>query len=271
MALRGGTASGGAIEDVERVCYTGSSGSIGQFMPEGPQALVTRLESSSDEMVAELRSLPMQPRALIHLAGVSVVRTCDENPEMARAINVEGALKWYEAAARVAIEHFVQVSTSHVYGRPRDDKPLRVDSPADPVTVYGKTKLEAERELLRREGRPGVTIARVFSVLSKAMREGYLLTSLHERARNRDFSPIPGFFNVRDFLSAEEVCEKLLRVAMNPGLPSIVLICSGRGQRVCDIARTVFEGYGLEFGRIQNAADARADITRIVGEPTPLD
>jgi nucleoside-diphosphate-sugar epimerase len=240
-------------------------------MPEGPLALLTRLESTSNEMVAELRNLPRQPRALIHLAGMSVVKACDENPELARAINVEGALKWYEAAGRVGIEHFVQVSTSHVYGRPRDDRPLRVDSPVDPVTVYGKTKLESESELLGRNGRPKVTIARVFSVLSKAMREGYLLTSLHKRARSRDFSPIPGFSNVRDFLWAEEVCERLLKVAKNPGLPSIVLICSGRGQKVCDIARTVFEEYGLEFSKIQHAADARDGITRIVGVPTPLD
>ena len=240
-------------------------------MPEEPQALFTRLESTRDEKVAELRSLPRRPRALIHLAGMSVVRTCDENPERARALNVEGALKWYEAAGRAGIEHFVQVSTSHVYGRPRDDSPLLVDSPTDPVNVYGETKLEAERELFKREGPPKVTIARVFSVLSKAMREGYLLTSLHKRARKRDFSPIPGFFNVRDFLWAEEVCARLLRVARNPNLPSVVLVCSGKGQRVCDIARTVFDGYGLDFSKIRIAADARDAITKIVGAPSPLD
>jgi nucleoside-diphosphate-sugar epimerase len=72
------------------------------------------------------------------------------------------------------------------------------------------------------------------------MRPGYLYANLERRASERDFSPLLGYKNVRDFISAEVVCGQLMRLAQKPGsCMGIFHICSGKPMSVRDLALEV--------------------------------
>ncbi len=250
---------------------TGSTGNIGRYL-SGFNPLKTRLEDSIANMKAELQSIG-EIQSFLHLAAMGLASDCEKNPEKARELNVEGARKWFTAAAQSGVRRFVFASTSHVYGQPKEQKPVSINAPTQPLNVYGRTKLEAEnvlRELAREFPRTELVIVRFFSVLSPSMRPGYLLTGLHQRAQRRDFSPIPGLSYVRDFIEVEDVARTLTEIVNRPQIPPLINICSGRPTRVREIAEKVFAEYGLSIDQIEEAPGKPGDVTWIVGEPTPL-
>ena len=87
-----------------------------------------------------------QPRVIINCAGVCDVGTCEDSPEFAHSVNVEGTrvlLAHAPAGARI-----VHLSSDHVFSG--DTGPYDEDSPTDPVSVMGTTRVAAEQLVLAR-------------------------------------------------------------------------------------------------------------------------
>lgn len=255
------------------IAATGLSGSIGRLFPNDVIGLKTRLENSSRAMLEELSAHP-QIDCVIHLAAMTLLKDCETYPDKAYELNVEGALKWFEAAAQADVKHFIFTSTSHVYGNPFTDKPLPTSYQMNPLSVYGKTKVKAEAqltELSKKYPKTKLTIARLFSVISKESRPGLLYSNLHRRAQEKDFSLVPGLSYVRDFIPAEEAVKKLMRLTTWSQSPNVVHISSGKGRTVLDLATEVFAQYGLNAKELLNEGPkGPSDIPWIVGEPTAI-
>lgn len=246
---------------------------VGRHFPASAIGLTTRLESTSEEMLHELKKHPKLD-CIIHLAAMTLVADCQKNPEQARQMNVEGAVKWFEAAAQAGVKHFIFASTSHVYGDPHTQDALSTDWPVNPVSVYGKTKVEAEAQLLilaKKYPNTKLTIARMFSLLSENSNPGLLYSNLIRRAREKDFSPVPGLNYVRDFLFVEEAVKRLLRVCSWADAPTIVHICSGQARTILSLAQEVFARFDLDAKKLLTTADPKpGDITWLVGQPTQI-
>ncbi len=89
-----------------------------------------------------------RPHLIINCAGVCDVRSCEQSPEFAHEVNVEGTrvlLAHAPADARI-----VHVSSDHVFSG--DSGPYYEDSPTDPVSVMGQTRVAAEQLVLARPG-----------------------------------------------------------------------------------------------------------------------
>jgi dTDP-4-dehydrorhamnose reductase len=87
-----------------------------------------------------------QPRLIIHCAGVCDVEKCEQSPDFAYSVNVDGTqllLDHAPAAARI-----VYCSSDHVFSG--DTGPYDETSPTDPLSVYGKTRVAAERLIAAR-------------------------------------------------------------------------------------------------------------------------
>lgn len=88
----------------------------------------------------------VKPRLVINCAGVCDVGTCEESPEFAHTVNVEGT--------RVLLAHappgarIVHCSSDHVFSG--DTGPYTESSPPDPISVYGRTRVAAEQLVLAR-------------------------------------------------------------------------------------------------------------------------
>ncbi|MGI3061639.1 SDR family oxidoreductase [Vibrio alginolyticus] len=87
-----------------------------------------------------------QPDYVIHAAAIAVTDFCNKHPDVAHKVNVQGAIN----VAKACKEHgakLVFISTEQVFnGNPKKGPYSEFDQPV-PDTVYGKNKLEAEKEL----------------------------------------------------------------------------------------------------------------------------
>ena len=86
-----------------------------------------------------------RPDAIVHLAARAGVRPSIDDPGLYADVNVNGTVRWLEAACRLEPRpRFVYASSSSVYGD-RPDAPFREDDPVDrPISPYAATKKACE-------------------------------------------------------------------------------------------------------------------------------
>src|SRR5574341_476775 len=88
-----------------------------------------------------------QPNLLLYCHAVCDVPKCEAAPEWAREINIEHLRR---VIARLPEKsRLVYVSSDHVFG---GDGVYDEDSPPCPISVYGRTRVEAEELVLSRPG-----------------------------------------------------------------------------------------------------------------------
>lgn len=96
-------------------------------------------------------------RTVLNCGGSCALKSCELDPVMARRVNVAGIERLLDEMEGRAIR-FVHLSIDLVYSGTGAGGHVESDLP-DPVTVYGKTMVEAERTILSR--RPGSCVARI--------------------------------------------------------------------------------------------------------------
>ena len=98
-----------------------------------------------------------QFRAVLDCAGNCALRACEQNPELARRVNVDGVDNLLRVLEGTDVR-LVHLSVDLVYSGTRDGWHVE-DDPTDPVTVYGQTMVEAERLIFER--RPTTCVLRI--------------------------------------------------------------------------------------------------------------
>lgn len=85
----------------------------------------------------------------VHLAGIVGDPACAKQPELARAVNLDGSKLFYRLANEAGIQRFVFASTCSNYGKMEDPESyVSEESLLAPVSLYAETKVEIERFLL---------------------------------------------------------------------------------------------------------------------------
>ena len=85
----------------------------------------------------------------VHLAGIVGDPACAKQPELARAVNLDGSRLFYRLANESGTKRFVFASTCSNYGKMDDpDSYVHEESVLAPVSLYAETKVEIERFLL---------------------------------------------------------------------------------------------------------------------------
>jgi dTDP-4-dehydrorhamnose reductase len=124
------------------ILITGAGGQLGAALAEAfPEARgVTR----ADWDVAEPYPLGERPELVLHAAAWTKVDDAETDPDGARRANVDGTRNVVALGAPV-----VYYSTDYVFDGTKSSAYVEGDPPG-PLGVYGRTKLEGEREV--REG-----------------------------------------------------------------------------------------------------------------------
>jgi dTDP-4-dehydrorhamnose reductase len=87
----------------------------------------------------------VRPDVVINAAAFTAVDQAEDEPERARAVNVEAAGA-IAAAARESGARIIQISTDYVFDGTADG-PYSEDAPTNPLGVYGRSKLEGEERV----------------------------------------------------------------------------------------------------------------------------
>jgi nucleoside-diphosphate-sugar epimerase len=281
------------------ILFNGATGGLGRHL--GPlladravphRSLDTRLERASD-LPDELTASDVEPDVpvvLAHLAALVSVPACEEDPDRARAINVDGTAEYVRRFLDWANQHghrsaVVYVSSGHVYAPPEPGVRVDEDAALAPRSVYAGTKLMAEEALIEIAAEAGtpLTIARVFGLLAPGQPRHYVLPALIDRVKRRDVTEISGLNNVRDYLDARDVVAHLHDLARwtiendDPNATT-VNVCSGIALRIADVLEVVIDGVcegdaaqADALRRSVTEAPSRAsDITWLVGSPDRL-
>ena len=84
-----------------------------------------------------------KPDYVIHAAAIAVTDFCNKNPEIARKINVDGAINVAKACKEIGAK-LVFISSEQVFNGNLEAGPYDEEHTPIPDTVYGQNKLEAE-------------------------------------------------------------------------------------------------------------------------------
>jgi len=167
---------------------------------------------------------------VFHLAAVADPRACDADPGHAWSVNVDGTAVVARAAAG---RRLVFLSSAAVYAAD-GDAPLAEDATVDPVGVYARTKLAAERLC----GAGGIVV-RNFNTYGGGQAAAFLVPQMLRQALADGAVTIASCAPVRDFTYVDDVARALVALVERDVEPGVYNLGSGVGVGVGDAALAV--------------------------------
>lgn len=179
---------------------------------------------------------------VIHLAAQISVDDSIKNPENTMMINVQGTQNLLESCVENNISNFIAASSAAVFGNP-STLPLTEDSPKNPISPYGTSKLMMEEKILEfsKENNLNSTILRFFNLYGIGQSPQYagvitkFLKNIHEN------KPLEIFGNgnqIRDFIHIDDAvnCINLTIKKMAGKTGRIFNVGSGKSTSVLELA-----------------------------------
>lgn len=189
--------------------------------------------------IANISRLSMALRGVdyvIHAAALKRVETCEYNPQEAVATNVCGAMNIVDASIRAGVKRVIMLST---------------DKAAGPTTLYGVTKLAAERIIsaavsLSGRGGPVFGAVRYGNVLGSTGSVIPRFRKIIQDSSGPVSMPITDPEMTRFFWTVEEAVAFVLSV-FERFQPGEVLMPHNRSMRIVDLARAMAPGCDLDL------------------------
>lgn len=152
-----------------RAIITGAAGLIGQYLvksaprwaPGWAVEGLTRTQLDLTDQSAVCSAFQRSnPQLVIHCAALSRTKDCEQDPERAKRVNVDATILLAQLARNT---RFIFLSSGEVF----DGSAGWYDESArpNPINVYGRTKLEAERMVLQN---PSHTVVRIVLTAGKS-------------------------------------------------------------------------------------------------------
>jgi dTDP-4-dehydrorhamnose reductase len=248
-----------------RVLITGAGGQLGQDLIQAFEDwdVVAADHAALDvgDRDAVLGAIgEIHPDAVVHGAAWTAVDACESDPDRAFRVNALGCRHVAEACRRTGA-YLSAVSTDYVFDG-RSQVPYTEWDPTNPMSVYGRSKLGGEREVLT--GAPGASVVRT-SWLCGAGGPNFVKTMLRLAAEGSgpltvvaDQHGCPTFTN--DLAGA-------IRRLVASRLPGTFHVTNQGPTTWCGLARDVFRLAGADPERVVAISTAELHPPRPAPRP----
>ncbi|PCJ59143.1 MAG: hypothetical protein COA65_06840 [Rhodospirillaceae bacterium] len=159
-----------------------------------------------------LKNLLPKADIVIPLAALVGAPLCDRDPYNAVAVNRDAVLKIVEMVGTE--QKIIFPNSNSGYGTGDADVPCTEESPLRPISLYGRTKVEAEEAILSANKGVTLRLATVFGV-SPRMRLDLLVNDFTYRAiRDRFIVIFEGHFK-RNYIHVRDVAKAFMHAIAN--------------------------------------------------------
>jgi UDP-glucose 4-epimerase len=151
---------------------------------------------------------------IIHLAAVSRVISGEKTPALCWQTNVEGTLSLIERALSSPKKPWILYASSReVYGNP-SVLPATEDAPYNPVNIYGKSKIAAEKAILDARAKGLNTAIVRYSNVYGSLQDhpDRVIPAFCHAAAHGDPIRVDGFSHIFDFTYIDDVAEGTLKI-----------------------------------------------------------
>lgn len=207
-----------------------------------------------------MTNLVKRADVIIPLAAVVGAPACDRDPWLARSVNLE-AIRLINRL-RSPRQLVIYPNTNSGYGAKSGDSYCTEDTPLEPISLYGQTKVEAEAELLEAGNSITLRLATVFGTSPRmrldllvnhfvyaAVTDGYIVIFEKEFKRN--------YVHIRDVADCFVYCighpEKMVGRPYNVGLDAANLSKEELALKV----KQYVPNFYIHFGPVGSDPDKR--------------
>jgi nucleoside-diphosphate-sugar epimerase len=152
---------------------------------------------------------------VFHLASYSEEAPFNETENLHWQVTVEGTRHLLESTAHSGVKRFIYVSSVKAMGE-GGESCLDESSPAEPVSSYGRAKLEAERLVLEAGRRHGMHVCNLRLPLVYGRDNRGNIWRMISAIDHGRFPPLPETNNKRSMVHVDDVIQALWLMAENP-------------------------------------------------------
>lgn len=248
-----------------RVLVTGSGGLVGA-------ALIKHCRTAGDDVfdydhqaldiadreLVKSTLLAVKPQAVINCAAFTDVDGCELDPERAQAANALGPANIAESSHQINAA-FVTISTDYVFDGRKEGFYTQQDEP-NPISIYGRSKLEGERRA--QLANPRTIVVRSGFIFGHGGRN-FLSTIVKRAGRGEPLKAIGDAYGTPTF--AWHLAARLRELAQLdvPGLFHVVN--EGNGVSYAEFARKALDAAG--FGSVNLQAVEMDSLDRPAPRP----
>jgi GDP-4-dehydro-6-deoxy-D-mannose reductase len=231
---------------------------------------------SRNEVHSVMREV--KPDQIYHLAGVSAVDVCWNNPRLTFEVNVLGAYNVFEAAMSLpSPSRILNVSSSQVYARSAGL--LTESSPLHPENPYAASKAMVELLLVqyRESVGGGIITARSFNHTGPGQRPNFVLASLAKQFAEMEAGLRPLVLKVgdisvkRDFTDVRDVVNAYSVLLHKGKIGEVYNVCSGCAVLLANIVKELQAICGIAVAMEIDPTRLRpSEVAHMVGDPTKI-
>jgi UDP-glucose 4-epimerase len=256
---------------VDRLVADGHAVTVLDDLSTGNRANVNaaaRLVIGDVADAAQLNALVAEADAVFHLAAVSSVQICEQQPELAARTNITGVENLFAAAATRNIP-IIYASSAAVYGD-NPNLPLNETATPQPLGNYGRQKLENERIAARYTQVPSVGL-RFFNVYGprqdpRSPYSGVISIFVDKAKAGQPITFYGDGEQTRDFIYVGDIVNLLVAASNHANGQHVLNGCTGSACSLKHLAATIGEALGAPL-TTNHAAAREGDIRLSCGNP----
>ena len=229
-----------------RLGLTGSTGSLGKALKRSNKNSLLSLfkgdVSKKDDVSRWIKKNNIN--SIIHLAAIVPIKKVNKNKLNAKKTNFIGTKNLVDAVLEQnKIKWFFFSSTSHVYSS--SNKKISENSKTRPISYYGKTKLQAEKYIIKKFKRTKIRycIGRIFSTANRNQKKNYLVPDLIDKIKYaKKTITLRNLNHFRDFIHMRTL-SKIIFILYKKQYNGIINLGSGKAIYLKDIANLINKKY----------------------------